>query len=250
MNTPVTSPEALSSQSVDAQPSIKVIVREFSNFLGKPTLLGGTGWRAPGNLRRWATILTLQIGGLFVILPLLSMWQKAFDLPAPTAFENVDPKLLPWLVVLIAPVLEELIFRGWQSGRPRALWLFLCAIVGTIAAVGARLGGADPMVVLGVTIGTLVAAVTGWIALRRREAAGWFAKYFRAIYYGAVLLFAAMHLANYPSFSLLAVPLVLPQAWAGLTLGYLRQQVGLTSSMAAHAVSNAIMLSIALTIGG
>lgn len=223
---------------------------EFAGFLRRPALLGSPGWRAPGNLRRWATMLALQIGGLFVLLPLLTLWQEAFDLPAPTAFENVDPKLLPWLVVLIAPVIEELVFRGWQSGRPRALWLMLCAIVGTLGAVAARLGGADQLVVAAVSVAALLAAVVGWFVLRRREAAGWFARFFSPIYYGAVALFAAMHLANYPSVSLLAVPLVLPQAWAGLTLGYLRQQVGLTGAMAAHAVSNAVMLSIALTVGG
>lgn len=250
MNTPVTSPEALPPQTAALRPSFRAVAAEFLGFLKRPVLMGSPGWRAPGNPRRWAAILGLQIGGLFVLLPLLSLWQKAFDLPAPTAFENIDPQLLPWLVVLIAPVLEEVVFRGWQSGRKRALWLVLCAILGTMATLAARLGGADQLVVAAVSTGSLLAAIVGWFVLRKGGVAGWFTRCFGPIYYGAAILFASMHLANYPQVSLLAVPLVLPQAWAGLTLGYLRQQLGLTWAIAAHAVSNAVMLSIALTVGG
>ena len=50
-------------------------------------------------------------------------------------------ELLP-ITVLIAPVLEEMIFRGWQTGRPRALWLlgcfaaFVALVIGMLQALG------------------------------------------------------------------------------------------------------------------
>lgn len=242
MTTPVTSPAAL--------PAARDIPLEFFRFLKRPELIGNQSWRTVGNFRRWVIILALQVVGLFILLPLLSQWQELFDLPAPTAFEDIDPKLLPWLVILIAPVVEEIVFRGWQSGRPRALWLMACATVGTVATAAVVMGSASQIAVALIFLGSLLAALIGWIVLRRKQAPAWFAQSFPAIFYIAAALFAAMHLFNYPSFSLLSLPLVLPQAWAGLTLGYLRQQVGLTGSIAAHAVSNGLMLAVATVVGG
>jgi ABC-type molybdate transport system permease subunit len=95
-----------------------------------------------------------------------------------------------------------------------------------------------------------LATAAGWIVLRKRAAMGWFAHGFPVIFYLGAALFALPHVLNYPQISLLTLPLVLPQAWAGLTLGYLRQRIGLIGSIIAHAASNGLMLGVALVIGG
>ncbi len=62
--------------------------------------------------------------------------------------------------------------------------------------------------------------------------------------------FALAHLSNYPRASLLAVPLVLPQLWAALVLGFVRQRLGLVPAMLSHALANGCSLGLALLAGG
>ena len=220
------------------------VLADFRAFLRRPAVLAPAGLRAPGALPHWAVITGLQIAGLLLLLPLLHFWQATFKLPSPDAFGQVSPELLPWIVVVIAPLLEELLFRGWQSGRPRALWLLggsvlLGAVLVTVRPENIGVTGTAALTVAGLT-------GLGWFLLRKRGVIGWFARGFPVIFYLGAALFALPHLANYPSVSLLALPLVLPQAWAALTLGYLRQRIGLVAAILAHATSNGLMLLAAV----
>lgn len=230
------------------KPGVGAILREFLAFLKHPVLLGAPGWRVAGNGRRWAVILGLQVAGLALLLPLMHLWQKVFALPAPDAFNQIPREWLPVIVVGVAPLLEELLFRGWQSGRPRAFVLLfgtflLGAVLVTIRPENLTLTG-SALLVLALATGL------GWFLVRKRGAMTWFARGFPVIFYLGAALFALPHILNYPEVSLLALPLVLPQAWAGLTLGYLRQSIGLTAAILAHAASNGLMLGAALVIGG
>lgn len=230
-------------------PTARSVLRGFADFLRRPALLAPTGLRAADARRSWAWLTALLVGGLLVVLlPLLGAWQKAFALPAPDAFQAVPKSMLIPLVVLIAPVLEELLFRGWQSGRARALWLLGCALaVAVVAVLGTAL---NPLVTAGVVLAALIAAPAGWWLLRRRTAPlDWFVRAFPAIFYLVAGGFALAHLSNYPRVSLLAVPLVLPQLWAALVLGYMRQRLGLIPAILAHALANACSLALALLSG-
>jgi membrane protease YdiL (CAAX protease family) len=230
------------------KPSAASTLRDFAAYLRAPALLDPEGLRGAGSARRWAVLLALQIAGLALLLPLLHLWQKAFSLPAPDAFNQIPPAWLPWIVVGIAPLLEELLFRGWQSGRPRALVLLVGVAFFSAALLAVR---PENIAVTGSAL-LAIALVTGlgWYLLRRRAAPLWFRRLFPAIFYLGAALFALPHLLNYPSVSLLALPLVLPQAWAGLTLGYIRQKIGLTAAILAHAASNGTMLVAAMLIAG
>jgi membrane protease YdiL (CAAX protease family) len=232
-------------------PTARTVLGEFAAFLRRPGLLAPQGLRDAAGRRAWLWMTALLIAGLLLVLaPLLGLWQKAFALPAPDAFKAVSSQMLVPIVVLIAPVLEELLFRGWQSGRARALWLLGCAA----AVMTVLLVATDPsqaLLVAGVMLAALIAAPTGWWLLRRRtEPLRWFARGFPAIFYLVAVGFALVHLTNYPRVSLLAVPLVLPQLWAGLVLGFVRQRLGLVPAMLTHAAANACSLGLALLSGG
>lgn len=224
---------------------MKETLREFARFLRRPVLMTPAGLAAPGNARAWGVMFVLQVVGLALMLPLLEMWQKAFGLPDPVAFGEVPAQWLPWIVVAIAPPIEELLFRGWQSGRPRALWLLGCALVGLAALLLGEASG-RPLTSALVLLAMLIAAPAGWFVLRRRPAAGWFGTGFPAIFYAAAACFATTHLFNYGAPSLLLVPMVLPQAWAALTLGFVRQRVGLAGAILAHVGANGLTLLAAL----
>ena len=231
-------------------PTVRATLREFADFLRRPAILELQGWTDGGG-RRWIVLTLLLIGGLMaVLLPFLGFWQKAFDLPSPDAFGKFPKAWLVPTTVLFAPVAEELLFRGWQRGSASSLWLLLCAV-----AAGAALAFAtDPeqvLVVGGALLAALVAAPVGWFLLRKRAAPlPWFAAAFPWIFYAVAVGFALFHLTNYPRFSLAMVPMVLPQLWAALVLGFVRQRLGLVPAIATHVAANACSIGLALATGG
>jgi len=230
-------------------PTARRVLADFRDFLRRPALLEPLGLRGSAARRIWAWLTALLVGGLLlVLLPVLGAWQKAFDLPAPDAFGGMQKQMLVPIVVLIAPVLEELLFRGWQNGRAAALWLLGCALVIVALAVTGT-AALNPLLAAGVLLAALLAAPLGWFLLRGRAPMGWFAAGFPAIFYLVAVGFALVHLSNYSNVSLLAVPLVLPQLWAALVLGYMRQRLGLVPAMLAHAFANSCSLGLAL-LGG
>lgn len=222
---------------------------QFAAYLGRPQLLAPRGLGAEGNRRVWLHMVLLLIAvSLAVVLPLLHLWQKAFDLGDPEAFEQVPKVWLVPIVVLIAPPLEELLFRGWQSGTRGALWLLACTLAG-LAGLSLVVRPGNELLSVTLIVAALIAAPAGWLILRRKPAQlGWFGRAFPLIYYTIAVLFALVHLANYGQFSLIALPMVLPQLWAGLVLGYVRQRIGLFGSIAAHATSNLLVVGMALLV--
>jgi membrane protease YdiL (CAAX protease family) len=234
----------------DPAPTFRTALGQFAAFLRRPQVLTPLGWRAPGSFRLWLWLTgTLVVVLMLVLLPFLRVWQQAFDLPAPDAFGKMPQTWLVPTVVLLAPILEELLFRGWQTGRAAALWLLGCAGFG-VAVLTLMVGPGRALMALGLLVATLIAAALGWWKLRRRtEPLGWFVRAYPAIFFLAAALFGLIHLSNYPHPGLLSLPLILPQVWAGLMLGYVRQRIGLTAAMAAHITANACSLGLAFALG-
>ncbi len=234
----------------DPEPVRSGILREFAAYLRRPRPIAPTGLRAAGAWRNWALLVGLQIAVLLgLLLPLIGYWQRRFGLPLPDAFGEVPAELLIPIAVLAAPIIEECFFRGWLTGRPRALWLLGCA-----AASGALLyasaSGMDMLAASAALAAVIAAAIAGWFILRSRAAPAWFAAAFPALFYLAAIAFSLVHVVNYPSLSWLLLPMVLPQLWAGLVLGFIRMRIGLIASMLAHATSNAAALGLAMLASG
>lgn len=223
--------------------------REFAAYLAAPRLVQPAGLGAPGAWAMWRALLALYLGGLLLVLaPLLGLWQRAMGLPSPEAFGQMPPLLLVPLVVVVAPVGEELAFRGWLTGRPRALWLLACALVAGGLLVLVAMHVAETAAALGF-VGMGVVALSGWWRLRRlRDAPGWFVAGFPLAFRLSVLVFALAHLGNYPRFAWALLPMVLPQLWAGLVLGVIRMRIGLRAAMLAHALANASAVTLALAM--
>lgn len=228
---------------------IRAILIEPFVFWARPHLLEPTVLRAPGALRQWVVLTVLQVAVLLgVVVQIMLAWKNAFGLPAPDAFDGMSPLALWGGAVLLAPLLEELFFRAWLGGRRRALWAMAAIVVGLIVFIAFGRGNA---IVGGIILlATAIVAAVGWFRLRRRQdRPAWFARAFAWLFYANALVFAAMHLANYPQFSLLLLPMVLPQLWTGLMLGFIRMRIGLVPAILTHIVSNAVTLGIALTWG-
>ena len=228
---------------------IRPILTELLAFLRNPRPMQATGLNADGAIPRWLALSVLQILVLgFVVMPAILAWQSAFGLPSPNAFQGLSPFALWGGAVLLAPVLEELFFRGWMSGRPAALWL--TGIVVAALAAFMAVGKGNPLATGAILLGTLIVAGVVWFRTRRvRVAPDWFTRAFPVLFYAVTALFALMHVFNYPQVSAVVVPMVLPQFWSGLMLGYIRVRQGLLAAILAHVASNAVMLTAALAAG-
>lgn len=228
---------------------MRALFEEFAVWLARPWMFTPSGLRAPGAWRFLRTMLALHLVVLLlVLLPLLGLWQKALALPSPEAFDQVSKVMLVPFVVVLAPVAEELAFRGWLTGRVRALWLVLCGFVtaGFLAMVNFHVAEvAASFAVLGMGI----VAPAGWWWLRRRSVLPGFERAFPVLVWMSIVVFGLSHLSNYPRFSWALLPMVLPQIWTGMTLSYTRMRIGIFGSMLIHAAANGISVSLAL-LGG
>ncbi len=226
--------------------TIFTALTEPFTFWLRPRPMRPQGLAASGAWRQWGLLTALQVSALVgVVVPVMMLWQKAFNLPAPDAFNGMSPLALWGGAVLLAPVLEELIFRGWLSGLPRALCALGVTLIGLALFIG--FGKAHPLVGGAIVLATSVGAVVGWFWLRgKQDRPAWFDCAFPWLFHIGNVIFAALHLANYPSVTWLAIPLVLPQFWTGLMLGFIRLRIGLGAAILTHIVSNALALSLAL----
>lgn len=212
---------------------------DFANYVRRPALLAPVGLRA--GWRAWLAMLALDTAGLIILLPVLSGWQKLAGIGEPEAFSQFPKEYLFVAAAVIAPVAEEALFRGALSGRPRAFWLLGCTIAFFAAFVLMAPHAAEAAALLGFSL--LLAAV-GWFLLRRSPTQPWFVRRFSWIFYASALVFGLVHVLNYGSPALKLIPMVLPQLWAGLSLGYTRMRVGLPGSMLLHASANALALGL------
>lgn len=227
---------------------IRTVLAELRSFFAHPAPQQASGLNAPGAIPHWALLTTIQVAVLgLMIMPLILVWQKAFALSPPNAFEGMGPLALWGGAVILGPVLEELFFRGWMSGTRRALTVMGVILVGFCIVVALR--GNRTAVAITLVATLLAALVTLWIKRRDSHVPAGFGKVFPALFYGTTAIFAALHLFNYPAISLVAVPMVLPQFWSGLMFGHMRVKLGLQAGILNHIVSNAVMLGAALITG-
>ncbi len=228
---------------------IKAQWHSFLAFVRKPVLparaSGFSGSAAASVLRLFMLdliLMTVLIGAA------LAASRLGFAMPD-TALGNMELSLpLIALVVLGAPVVEELLFRGWLSGRPAHVAPYLIGIAAALlgAVIMRASGWPQPYVAAALGVAAIIAAAVGAWALRGRPPFGWFQRHFRWFYYLSTIAFAAVHLSNYDESSPFVLLLVIPQALAGLIFGFARVTYGLWANIALHILHNSTFISLAL----
>lgn len=166
----------------------------------------------------------------------------------PALLESDSPPAVEWLEALVlAPVLEEMLFRGWLTGRSAALQFGAWGM----AAMGMLIVSQNlpephaGQLSRGVIIGMIVALIQ-WRRVRHRDTSvpPWFVRHFHWIVWGSTLLFGAIHYGNFERlthpFGLLVV---LPQTIGGLLLAYTRTRLGLRAAIAHHFAFNAVWMA-------
>ena len=167
------------------------------------------------------------------------------DLPD-NVFEDLS--WTPGLVLLIivgAPVFEELIFRAWLPGRASHLML-LSGGIAAFALVSYSQTATNPSnLTAAYGFGMILLALVAAVVLRKRPAPESYVRWFPVFFWLSSIAFALVHLSNYdPELATIALPLVLPQFVLGMLLGYVRVRIGLWAAMALHAAHNASLLAL------
>ncbi len=217
--------------------------RRLSAFLKRPTLDSSSKVGSP-----FIVLGRIYALDMMVMLALIMLAGAAIaagiDLPK-TAIADAEFTIgLGLLVVIGAPVMEELMFRSWLSGRSSHVFSVGAVAIGFglfgAFGQGETLAGALFIIVGG------ACAILALIFLRKRPPMRWFTALFPGMFWLSATAFALIHIANFSEGSILMLlPLVLPQFVLGTLLGYVRVRIGLWAAILLHAAHNATALGIA-----
>lgn len=155
-------------------------------------------------------------------------------------------------VVILGPLIEEMMFRGWLSGTVRTL-------MGTALFIGTIYGGAwflknfVPSVSgIQAQIGLAIIGLSIFFALQRKSGEyppSWFKSVFPAIFWLQGIIFGGLHFANMSSSSiLLPVLMTLPLIVCGWIWGYARVSLGFVAAWTLHMAYNIPAALAATTI--
>jgi len=221
-----------------------------ARFVARPTFVPQkTPWGRHAALALLMLVsLDLAIGlGSDTVLGLLGKAGSGGVLPAP-AKSDISPTIDLINALIFAPVLEELLFRGWMTGRTAGL-RFAAWGMAALGVLLVSLQLPDELarhLAKGAAIAVLL-ALFQWSRSRDRDTSvpSWFIRHFRWLVWGSTLLFGAIHLGNFESMTHpLGILVVLPQTLGGLLLAYTRTRLGLRAAIAHHAAFNAIYLTV------
>ena len=231
--------------------------RQFGRFLKRPTLPPRAPMPRMASLLATLRMLLLDFAIMLALLAIAGIVMAAgMQLPE-TAIAGMEMTAgLVFAAVVVAPLSEEIAFRGWLSGRPGHVLAIVLAIPAALVAVAvtsAFAGEGLGEIWLGALIGVLVAAVAALAtiyALRRRDAMGWFQRLFPLFFWLSTLAFSLIHIFNFPADQMvMALPLVLPQFATGAILGYIRVNYGLWASILLHTLHNGTFIGLVLLAG-
>ncbi len=240
--------------SLESTGGILATWRDFASFLRRPRLPDRAAAPSPSSLRRMLALLALDIA-IMVPLILLALGAEALGVEFPdNALDELEFNTQQILLIVFAiPLFEELLFRGWLSGRPGHVGAMAALAAGVVVA--AMAGGSD---VPGAGIWGVIAGLTFFagaaIVLALKVRAGpwlWFRRLFPLFFWGSTLSFALIHIFNYDTATSLVslLPLVIPQFIAGLLLGYARVTLGLWACCVLHFLHNGLLVAGVLAFG-
>jgi hypothetical protein len=211
-----------------------VIVMTFHalwRFIKKPVELSEDKASLQLKIGTCGALFLIQIPPLLVLMALvggleqLGLWDEDMH-SLQKIFQEMEPVLIFFFAVIMAPLLEEVMFRLILRFRSNFLILWSIHI-----GVALHLGQKKSL---------LKTARKVWD------------KFYGRVFYLMTMAFGLMHIMNFePSLNiyLLAPILVAPQILIGINLGYLRVRFGLIWSILFHAFYNGVLMSIALLTG-
>ena len=224
---------------------------EFWAFLKRPDLnaleQSRTPWRE--GVQLFAILCAIMVGVAALLMPLSVLSgvepseQMAGAMTAP-ALEMI------LLVVILGPLIEEIAFRSWMSGRWRdlaAAGMFIALYFGGRAA--ARTAGVADQPGVGFALlglACLAFVIIANLACGARQPR-LFVRFFPALFWIGTLIFGVLHFTNYAGAANTALLIfTIPQLIAGAVFGYARIRIGLVAAIILHSAYNAIPVGLAI----
>jgi len=247
------------STSLAHSDSVRGEWRSYFAFLRRPRLPAAPTGYSGAALKDVFRLYALDLSFMALLLVVASL-----AVSGGTAIPSNSVAEMPFgigtvlIIVLLAPLLEEILFRSWLSGKPGHLFLFPVLVIGVLLGpalvqfvayqiLTAQGGGTLQAPVAVAIVAAFFAAIyaAGVYRWRDRAPYRWFAKLFPLFYAISTIGFALVHIFNFPDASWWEVlPFVLPQLLAGSIFGFARVAYGLWSSILLHTLHNATFVGI------
>lgn len=235
-------------------PSLVSMRAEWSHFFGfikRPSLPDNQASDLHKGARALSHILALDLMAMGMLLAIAgAVMASGIEIPETAlASTEITPGII-FAVILVAPVIEEILFRSWLSGRPRYLIAFPILLVAGLTAVMLAANNTGENAEVSLSFAIIVGALLSLImfgVLWRRPPMRWFRTLFPAMFWLSTIVFACIHLANFSEGKWMTLlPLVLPQFILGALLGYLRVNYGLLTAIALHMIHNGLIITVVL----
>jgi len=158
------------------------------------------------------------------------------------------------IAVLLAPALEETIFRGWLRGRQLHLAICVSLVLLILLSELAKLvfGKFDGSVFIGViavwALWTAFDVVISW--KKRANVPLFYRRFFPAAFWFSCIAFAFGHLFNFiGDMRPLFIWMVLPQFVGGTIFAFARLRYGMWANISLHTAYNAAIVGAAVALG-
>ncbi|MEM6266925.1 MAG: CPBP family glutamic-type intramembrane protease [Pseudomonadota bacterium] len=244
-------------------------VREASSALTVRAVLGL--YRDVWNFARWPTMAPARLalgsafaivfGALFALdcsLALGAFYLEGAIADAGHAFP--DPIVEDYTfagdfldLVILAPLIEECLFRGWLRGDVAALrfaviaWIAVGLVMISDFFAASMFDGLASVALI-----VLLFGLVQWLGTRQREThvPRWFEAHYHWFVWGSTLAFGLIHLGNFEAVNgPIDLVLVASQTIGGLVLAYTRTRLGLGAAIAQHSAFNLIILAETASYG-
>jgi hypothetical protein len=220
-------------------------LRDFGQFLRHPAIIEAreevkVSVKAKIAVQLFVISFLLATGLGLLALPIILM-SNAAPGDQITAVLNSSALTMVLAVVVLGPLIEEGMFRGWLSGTSRAIVgtaVLLVVVYGGSILITHLLGeiGAAKQVILFIAG---VATLCAFSPLDRGFRIPGFERIFPVLFWGQGVAFGALHLQNVNSDSwAVSVVATLPLMACGLIWGYARMRLGLAWAVLLHATYN------------
>lgn len=202
----------------------------------------------------WLFLASLAVTAIFALLtlPLVLVAEAG---PSTALRQTFSNSLLAVVVavVIVGPLIEELIFRGWLTGTWRSLAgnaLFLAIFYGGAALMSELDVGPAGVKSLGlVALGLAVVWLLRPLGSRARVPG--YDRIFPFLFWGQGIIFGLLHYQNFSAASpILAVMMTLPLIVCAWLWGYARIVLGIGGAVLLHAAYNVPVVVGMIAMGG
>jgi len=219
---------------------------DVARFAVRPTYAAQPIVWGRGLVLALAVILALDMALYGLLVALADVFDADGSILPQLIETPVSPATDVFTGLLLAPVAEEALFRGWMRGQVAALRFAVYGFAAFGLFAASLIVPAQFATMVAVAAAALAfAGLIHWGSTAQRDTVvpAWFTRHFAVLVWSSTLLFALIHLGNYEPLTYpLGVLVVVPQTVGGLLLAYTRTRLGLRAAIAHHAAYNAVYL--------